>query len=299
VSERATARVTADGDPRQPGPWSFEARRLHDAGEAVEVVWGGEPVRLDAELFARFPLYGKRIVITRTTEQASELAQRLEAQGAVVLELPVIAVEPVPFRMPRLAAYAWLVFTSANGVTAFFDRGLAPAGLDARALAGVRVAAIGPGTSAALSAHGVRADLVPQRAVAEGLLEDWPRGEPPGSVLLARAEVARDALPDGLRERGWSVDVLAVYRTVTGRPSAAVLAAVRAGDFDAIVFTASSTVERYVEVVGEPPVPHPLVVSIGPVTSATARAAGLAPAAEADPHTLEGVVGALVGTLQP
>jgi uroporphyrinogen-III synthase len=214
-----------------------------------------------------------------------------------VLELPVIAVQPVPFSLPDLAPYAWLVFTSANGVAAFFDRGLAPAALDARALAGRRIAAIGPGTAAALAARGIRADLVPARAVAEGLLEDWPTDGPPGRVLLARAEVARDVLPDGLRARGHAVDVLAVYRTVTGSPAPAVLAAVRAGEFDAVVFTASSTVERYRELVGAPPVPHPTVVSIGPVTSATAREAGLAPDVEADPHTLEGVVAALVGTL--
>jgi uroporphyrinogen III methyltransferase/synthase len=118
-------------------------------------------------------------------------------------------------------------------------------------------------------------------------------------VLLARAEVARDALPDGLRARGHVVDVLAVYRTVAGRPSPEVLAAVRVGAFDAVVFTASSTVSRYCELVGDRPVPHPAVISIGPVTSATARDAGLIPAAEADPHTLDGVVAALVGTLGP
>jgi uroporphyrinogen III methyltransferase/synthase len=294
-------RVTAAGDPQAPGPWAVEARRRADAGEIVEVVADTSPICVDAAFLARFPLYGKRIVITRATEQASELAGRLAALGAVVVELPVIAVEPLPVALPPLGGCAWVVFTSANGVTAFFERGLTPAGLDARALAGVRVAAIGPGTAAALAARGVRADLVPRRAIAEGLLEDWPDEPADGSgrVLLARAEEARDVLPEGLRARGWTVDVLAVYRTVTGRPTPEAIAVVRAGEFDAVVFTASSTVRRYLEVVGAPPAPHPPVVSIGPITTATAVEAGLVPAAEADPHTLEGVTAALVGTLGP
>ena len=133
----------------------------------------------------------------------------------------------------------------------------------------MRVAAIGPGTASALARRGVRADLVPERFVAESLLEAFPDPGTPGArVLLARAEVARDVLPEGSPARGYAVDVLAVYRTVTAAPDAADLARVRAGEVDAVTFTSSSTVTNFCDAVGALPDPQPLVVSIGPVTSA-------------------------------
>ena len=134
---------------------------------------------------------------------------RLELLGADVIELPAIAIELVDVALPDLSTYDWLVFTSANGVDAFFERGLASAGLDARALAGVRVAVIGPGTERALTARGILADLVPERFVAEALLDAFPSPDAcEAGVLIARAEQARDVLPDGLTERGYTVDVL-------------------------------------------------------------------------------------------
>ncbi len=148
------------------------------------------------------------------------------------------------------------MFTSVNGVAAFFDRGLAPAGLDARALGGVRVAAIGPGTAAALAARGIRVDLLPERFVAESLLEAFPDPTAPGErVLLARAAQARDVLPEGLGARGYAVEVLPVYRTVTAAPDPAALALVRDGGIDAVTFTSSSTVRNFVDLVG--PLPDP------------------------------------------
>ena len=114
------------------------------------------------------------MVVTRAREQASELRARLELLGADVIELPAIAIEPIDVALPELSNYDWLVFTSANGVDAFFERGLASAGLDARALAGVRVAVIGPGTERAVTARGILADLVPDRFVAEALLDAFP-----------------------------------------------------------------------------------------------------------------------------
>ncbi len=197
--------------------------------------------------------------------------------------------------MPDLAAFEWIVFTSANGVRAFFGRGLAPAGLDTRALAGVRVAAIGPGTARELSARGIGADLLPERFVAESLLEAFP---PPGTdrarALVARAEHARDVLPRGLEALGYAVDVLPVYRTVRATPDPAAVERVRAGAVDAITFTSSSTVENLCDVVGALPDPQPLVVSIGPVTSATAVARGLRVDAEATDHTIDGLVATLL-----
>src|SRR5262249_54862474 len=157
---------------------------------------------LDLRWFEARPLFGRSVVVTRAREQASELRARLETLGAEVIELPAIAIEPVAFTVPDLAEYEWLVFTSVNGVQAFFERGLVGAGLDARALAPVRVAAIGPGTARALADRGIRVDLLPERFVAESLLETFPSPTVDGArVLLARAEHARDVLPDGLRER--------------------------------------------------------------------------------------------------
>ena len=146
--------------------------------------------------------------------------------------------------------------------------------------------------------RGVRADLVPERFVAESLLEAFPGPGAPGArVLLARAEVARDVLPEGLAERGYDVDVLAVYRTVPAAPDPADLARVRGGEVDAITFTSSSTVTNFCDLVGALPDPQPLVVSIGPVTSATARERGLRVDVEADPHTIDGLVDAPCLTL--
>jgi uroporphyrinogen III methyltransferase / synthase len=268
--------------------------------EAPSAIVVGDVAALDFGWFERRPLFGRRIVVTRAREQASELRARLEMLGAEVLELPAIAVQPVDFDLHEVAGITWIVFTSANGVDAFFDRGLARANLDARALAGTRVAAIGPGTAHALARRGIRADLVPARFVAESLLEAFPEPtQPHERVVIARAETARDVLSDGLSARGYDVDVLAVYRTVTGSPDAEQLARVRAGDVDAITFTSSSTVTNFCDLVGALPGPQPLVVSIGPVTSDTARERGLRVDVEADPHTIGGLIDALVRALRP
>jgi len=249
--------------------------------------------------FDQRPLFGRSVVVTRAREQASDLRARLETLGADVLELPTIAIEPIDFALPDLGAYDWLVLTSVNGVVAFFERGLEPAGLDARALSALRVAAIGPGTARELAARGIRADLVPERFVAEALVDAFPEPEPgPGArVLLARAEQARDTLVEGLRARGYDLDVVAVYRTVTTQPDSHAVERVRRGDVDAITFTSSSTVTNLCDALGRVPDRQPLVVSIGPVTSATARARGLRVDAEASEHTIDGLVATLLERL--
>jgi uroporphyrinogen III methyltransferase/synthase len=270
-----------------------------DAGvRAPSAIVVGEVAALDLAWFETRPLFGRRIVVTRAREQASELRVQLEALGAEVLELPAIRVEPIAFEMPHLHRYAWLVFTSANGVRAFFEQGLDAAGLDARALGGLRLAAIGPGTAVALEARGLRPDLVPERFVAESLLDAFPAPGAPGErVLVVRPEEARDILPEGLGERGHAVDVLPVYRTVRADPDAATLERIRSGEADAWTFTSSSTVTSFVEALGSLPEPQAVVVSIGPVTSTTARARGLRVDAEADPHTIAGLVQAVLGSL--
>ncbi|MGH8982779.1 MAG: uroporphyrinogen-III C-methyltransferase [Acidimicrobiia bacterium] len=266
--------------------------------EAPAAIVVGAVAGLDLAWFESRPLFGKRVVVTRAREQASSLRARLERLGAEVVELPAIEIEPIDVSVPDLDAYAWVVLTSANGVAALFDRGLGPSGRDARALAGVRVAAIGPGTAAALADRGIRADLVPERFVAEALLDAFPPPSGAGArVLLARAEQARDVLPHGLAEKGYAVDLLATYRTVTATPDADVVEQVRRGDVDAITFTSSSTVTNLCDLLGAVPDPQPLVASIGPVTSKTAFERGMRVDVEAEEHTIDGLVVALVGAL--
>jgi uroporphyrinogen III methyltransferase/synthase len=272
---------------------------IGDAGvRAPSAIVVGDVAGLDLAWFESRPLFGRSVLVTRAREQASTLRVALENLGASVVELPTIAVEPVDFTLPELASYDWLVFTSVNGVDAFFVDGLWQQGLDARALAGLQVTAIGPATASALLGYDVNVDLVPERPVAESLLEAFPEPAAHGArVLLVRAEQGRDVLPDGLIRRGYSVDVLPVYRTVRAEPDAATLERVRTGDVDAITFTSSSTVGNLCDLLGALPDPQPLVVSIGPATSETARARGLRVDVEADPHTVGGVIDALVSVL--
>lgn len=265
---------------------------IGDAGvRAPSAIVVGAVAGLHYPWFELRPLLGRRIVVTRAAEQAGELRHALEALGAFVIDLPTIAIAPLAFDPPQLRDFAWVVFTSANGVGAFFEQALNARGLDARELGGARIAAIGTGTEAALARHGIRANLVPPRFVAESLVDAFPAGA--GRVLVARAEVARDVLPDGLAEKGWNVEVLDVYRTLAGRPDPGAVAAVRAGEVDAVTFTSSSTVRNFFEVVGPFAGPPPLVVSIGPVTSETARALGYRVDGEASEHSIAGLVAAV------
>jgi uroporphyrinogen III methyltransferase/synthase len=191
-----------------------------------------------------------------------------------------------------LHAYALVCVTSPNGARLHFEA-MDARGFDARALSQAQVAAIGPGTARALRERGVIADVVPERFVAEALVEalaDVPvEGRP---VLVARAAEARDVLPDALRERGAEVDVVALYETVREAPSSEEIDAAMAADY--VTFTSSSTVKNFLEVTGGRVPDRAKVVSIGPVTSETAREAGLTVAIEADQHDPEGLVSALV-----
>jgi uroporphyrinogen III methyltransferase/synthase len=295
--ETPVAAVRWGTHPTQHTIRSTLARIGSEAVEAPSAIVVGPVAALELAWFENRPLFGRRVVVTRAREQASSLRARLAELGADVVELPSIAIEPIEFDLPELAKYGWLVVTSPNGVDALFTRGLRARGLDARALAGVMVAAIGPGTAAALERSGVRADLVPERFVAESLVAAFPPPRDAGErVLIARAEQARDALPDGLTELGYAVDVLPVYRTVTAEPDAVDLARVRAGEVDAITFTSSSTVTNFCRLVG-PLATQPVTISIGPITSDTARAANLRVDAEADPHDIDGLVAAVLGAL--
>jgi len=245
------------------------------------------------------PLDGRTVVVTRSRAQASSLVVRLGGLGASTVELPVIAVTDPPdggaalrAAADRLAGnhYDWMAVTSANAVAR-----LASA-LDGRPVGGtVRVAAVGPATSRALAGAGVGTDLVPDRATGDDLAAAFPEApDTGGTVLVPRAEVVRGALADGLRAKGWTVDEVVAYRTVGGEPDPAAVGAARRAD--AVAFTSSSTVERTLDLLGSGGLP-PVVVTIGPVTSAAARAAGLEVAAEATEPTIDGVAAALVAVL--
>jgi uroporphyrinogen III methyltransferase/synthase len=244
------------------------------------------------------PLHGRSVVVTRARAQASGLARTLRLLGADVVELPAIRIEPrteseeVRRAVAEVEAYSLICLTSPNGVRLLFEA-LAAAGRDARALAGATVAAIGPGTAAALSAHGIEADVVPDRFVAEALLDALGAVEVDGRrILVARAAEARDVLPDGLRERGAEVDDVALYETVLEEPAPEALAAAAAADY--VTFTSSSTVRNLTEVLGGRFPNGARVISIGPVTSETAREAGLSVDAEAERHDIDGLVAALL-----
>lgn len=248
----------------------------------------------DLSWFESRPLFGRRVVVTRPKHQVSTLADRLRAEGAEAIVIPTIEiVEPTDDgaslrdAIAALDAYDWVVFTSANGVERFCDQLR-----DARDLGGVRIAAIGPGTADALAERNLLADLVPERFIAESLLEAFPlpqRDE--GRVLLARAEVARDVLPDGLRAMGWHVDIADAYRTIAARPTDVQRESVRSADV--VTFTSSSTVENWVAAFGADTLPS-TVACIGPVTADTARRLGVRVDLVAEVHTIDGLVDAII-----
>jgi uroporphyrinogen III methyltransferase/synthase len=237
------------------------------------------------------PLSGVSVAVTRARAQASTLAARLRGLGASVVEAPAIRIVPLDGPAPEVGRYDLVCLTSPNGVRLLFER-LLVAGLDARALAGARVAAIGPGTAAALRSFGVVADVVPsERFVAEGLVEALAE-VPVARALVARAAEARDVLVEALRERGAEVDVVALYETVAAPLDAGQLAAVAEANY--VTFTSSSTVRFLFDVAGDGFSPRGRLVSIGPVTSATLRERGLTPHVEATRHDIDGLVEALV-----
>ncbi|HET8975653.1 MAG TPA: uroporphyrinogen-III C-methyltransferase [Solirubrobacterales bacterium] len=246
----------------------------------------------------RRPLHGVKVVVTRARAQASELSRRLEALGAEAIELPAIRIAPrtdsdeLSRAVEGIHAYALVCLTSPNGVRLLFEA-MAEQGRDARALANAQVAAIGPGTARALAEHGIAAEVVPERFVAESLVSSLAslplEGKP---VLLARAAEARDVLPDALRDRGAQVDVVALYDTVAEHPSEDQIEAAQSADF--ITFTSSSTVRNLVEALGDRMPAGARVVSIGPVTSEAVREAGLEVDVEAEKHDIDGLVAAIL-----
>jgi uroporphyrinogen III methyltransferase/synthase len=262
------------------------AVRNHIRAPAVLVV--GPVATLNNELawFSAGPLAGRTIAVTRARAQASPLAARLRQLGARVVEAPAIRIEPLAAQLPDVAGFDLLCVTSPNGAQRLLELCR-----DARELAGPPIAAIGPGTADALRAGGIAADIVPARAVAESLVEALAQ-RPVRRALIARAEQARDVLPDTLRERGAEVEILALYRTVAEPLADKAREAALAADY--VTFTSASSVRFFLEAAGGE-LSGPRVVSIGPITSASLREAGVEVNVEAVEHTPDGLVAALVG----
>jgi uroporphyrinogen III methyltransferase/synthase len=247
------------------------------------------------------PLLGRRILVTRPATQASALSDSLRMLGAVVRELPAVRIErldPGPLReaLDRLNEYRHIVFTSPNAVQMVWDV-LLCSGRDVRALSGLVVSAIGPATRDALLTRGIIADVTPTRFVAEGLLEALSERADLAErrVLYPAAADARDALPEGLRRLGASVDVVAIYRSAVDADGARQMrAAVASDSVDLVTLASGAAARAYADAVGPDLVARVPGVSIGPVTSQAARAAGIPIAAEARVSTMQGLVDAVV-----
>jgi uroporphyrinogen III methyltransferase/synthase len=280
TTEQATvvstlARIAADAKAAKMSP------------PAVVVV--GEVVDLRGTLswFETKPLFGWRVLVPRTKEQAGSLSARLRSYGSVPEEVPTISVEPPrnPQQMDKAirglveGRYEWVAFTSYNAVKAVKEK-FDEYGLDARAFSGLKIAAVGDKTAAALGDWGLRADLVPSgEQSAAGLLEDWPEYDelldPINRVFLPRADIATENLVAGLIDLGWEVDDVTAYRTVRAAPPPApVRDAIKTGKFDAVVFTSSSTVRNLVGIAGKPHA-STIIAVIGPATAKTAEEHGL------------------------
>ncbi len=282
----------------------FDAR--HDRPHRLLAVVG-EAAAGAVPWFEQRPLFGWRVLVPRTKDQAGPMVSRLAGYGAEAEVVPTISVEPprTPQQMDKAVhglvtgRYQWIGFTSVNAVRAVRER-FAAFGLDARAFAGLRVAAVGGVTADALRAWGIEPDLVPDGGTeqsAAGLLEIWPpydrELDPINRVFLPRADIATETLVAGLTVLGWEAEDVTAYRTVRAAPPPApVREAIKGGAFDAVVFTSSSTVRNLVGIAGKPH-PNTVVACIGPATAKSAREHGLRVDVLAPEPTAAAVVDAL------
>jgi uroporphyrinogen III methyltransferase/synthase len=263
----------------------------------------GDVVRLRERLswFERRPLFGKRILVTRAREQASEFTELLEAQGAEVLQFPLIEFappetwEPLDQAIERLETYRWVIFTSANGVEAFFLR-LRVLRQDARRLGAASICAIGPATAETLERHSIIPDTVPNEFRAEGIIEAFKQYDLRGArILLPRAKVARDLLPKELEQLGATVEVVPAYRTLRADADREMLKQLfQDRKIDLVTFTSSSTVTAFVELLEKDDLTLLLenvrIACIGPITAETAERAGLKVDIMPDQYTVPALV---------
>ncbi|GAA1604303.1 MULTISPECIES: uroporphyrinogen-III synthase [Kribbella] len=282
-----------------------DLRTAKVTGEAVIVVGAVVEQREALSWFETKPLFGWRILVPRTKDQAGPLMDRLRRYGAMPEEVPTISVEPPrnPQQMDKAirglveGRYEWVAFTSVNAVKAVREK-FDEYGLDARAFSGLKIAAVGDKTAEAIGAWGIRPDLVPSgEQSAAGLVEDWPPYDelldPINRVFLPRADIATETLVAGLTDLGWEVDDVTAYRTVRAAPPPApTREAIKSGKFDAVVFTSSSTVRNLVGIAGKPHASTVIAV-IGPATLKTAEEHGLRVDAMAETPSVEELADAL------
>lgn len=284
-----------------------EAKQHGFSAPSIIIVGSVVSLRDSLNWYEKLPLLGKTIVVTRAREQASESAALLASKGAEVIQFPTITISPladysaVDSTLQSLATYDWIIFTSVNGVRHFWQR-LATMGKDTRALGCCKVAAIGPATAKELEAHNIIPDFVPEKYVAEhvaeGLLQLGIKGK---KVLLPRAKVAREVLPETLSKAGAHVTVLPIYETTpSSKGKERVLKALRNSQLDCITFGSSSTVENFLSLIDAQELndhPETKLACIGPVTRATLENAGLACTIQPEDYTIPGLVEELVKNL--
>src|SRR6185436_2686160 len=271
---------------------------------AITVIGYSVVLRDELNWFEQRPVFGKRIVVTRATQQAQALSERLRELGAHVIEMPATQVArldlaPLRAAIRDLSRYQWLILTSQNAVAIFWEQ-LLGEGRDARALAGLKVAAVGPATAGALLEHGITVDVIPERFVAEGLLERMRERDDVARkrILYVTAEGSREVLPQGLREMGAEVEVLEAYRSIPDGAGAERLAkAIDGGKLDLATFTSGSAVRGYIDAIGDDLARQVPAVSMGPQTSEALQQAGIEVKAEAKESTLDGLVSAVLSAV--
>jgi uroporphyrinogen III methyltransferase / synthase len=283
----------------------FRERTL--ATPAVLVVGKVVGLREHLRWFDERPLFGKRVLVTRSREQSGELVELLEAAGAEPVEVPLIRIAPAEDLGPldeacaAAATYDWIVFTSANGVEAFMGR-LLESGRDARALAGARVCTVGPGTAARMNRYGIRVDLVPPEhhgeAVVRALAAEGPLD---GSrVLVPKADIGREVVTEQLRALGAEVTEVVAYRTMAAElaPDVDIYGQLLEGRIDAVTFTSGSAIRSFLALFGTEQavdlLSQTVVATIGPVTADTAVRHGIAPAVVPTTYSIPALVEALV-----
>ncbi len=271
------------------------------AAPSIIVIGWSVVLRDEMNWFEQRPLFGKRIVVTRATQQAHALSDKLRDLGADVLEMPATQIarldlSPLREAIRDLSRFQWLFLTSQNAVSIFWEQLLGES-KDARALAGLKIAAVGPATAGALLEHGIAVDVIPDRFVAEGLLDALrERDDIAGTrVLYVTSEGAREVLPRGLEEIGADVDVLECYRSIIdGRGAAKLVRAIEGGTVDLVTFTSGSSVRGYVDAVGDEIATRVPAASIGSQTSEGVREAGIELKIEAKEATIDGLVSAVL-----